>query len=38
MACPRVASGGDNLQMWREAVNILNKQGMVLWCVGRCKG
>jgi hypothetical protein len=26
MACPQVADGGDALQLWREAANILNKQ------------
>jgi hypothetical protein len=26
MARPQVADGGDFLQFWREAVNILNKQ------------
>jgi len=26
MACPRVADGGDGLQMWRVAANILNKR------------
>jgi hypothetical protein len=26
MACPQVADGGDGLQIWRVAVNILNKQ------------
>jgi hypothetical protein len=26
MACPSVADGGDVLQIWRVAVNILNKQ------------
>jgi hypothetical protein len=26
MAPPEVADGGDDLQMWRVAVNILNKQ------------
>jgi hypothetical protein len=26
MARPRVADGGDGLQIWRVAVNILNKQ------------
>jgi hypothetical protein len=26
MALPQVADGGDGLQMWRVAVNILNKQ------------
>jgi hypothetical protein len=26
MARPQVADGGDNLQVWRVAVNILNKQ------------
>jgi hypothetical protein len=26
MARPRVADGGDALQFWREAANILNKQ------------
>jgi hypothetical protein len=26
MARPQVADGGDALQFWREAVNILNKQ------------
>jgi hypothetical protein len=26
MACPRVAGGGNGLQIWRVAVNILNKQ------------
>jgi hypothetical protein len=35
MAHPQVADGGDNLQIWRVAVNILNKvvdsrQGVVL--------
>jgi hypothetical protein len=28
MACPQVAEGGDGLQIWRAAANILNKQ---LW-------
>jgi hypothetical protein len=26
MARPQVADGGDALQLWREAANILNKQ------------
>jgi hypothetical protein len=26
MACPQVADGGDSLQIWRVAANILNKQ------------
>jgi hypothetical protein len=26
MARPQVADGGDSLQFWREAANILNKQ------------
>jgi hypothetical protein len=26
MACPQVANGGNTLQVWRVAVNILNKQ------------
>jgi hypothetical protein len=26
MARPQVADGGDDLQLWREAANILNKQ------------
>jgi hypothetical protein len=26
MARPQVADGGDALQLWREAENILNKQ------------
>jgi hypothetical protein len=26
MARPKVADGGDALQVWREAANILNKQ------------
>jgi hypothetical protein len=26
VACPQVADGGDGIQMWRVAVNILNKQ------------
>jgi hypothetical protein len=26
MVCPRVADGRDGLQLWRLAVNILNKQ------------
>jgi len=26
MAHPRIADGGDNLQIWRVAANILNKQ------------
>jgi hypothetical protein len=26
MARPQVADGGDGLQMWRTATNILNKQ------------
>jgi hypothetical protein len=26
MARPQVADGGDGLQIWREAANILNKQ------------
>jgi hypothetical protein len=28
MAHPRVADGGDGLQMWRVAANILNKQSL----------
>jgi hypothetical protein len=28
MACPQVVNGGDGLQVWRVAKNILNKQ---LW-------
>jgi hypothetical protein len=26
MACPQVVDGGDGLQIWKVAVNILNKQ------------
>jgi hypothetical protein len=26
MACPQVANGGERLQIWRVAVNILSKQ------------
>jgi len=26
MACPQVAVGGEGLQIWRVAANILNKQ------------
>jgi hypothetical protein len=26
MACPEVADGGDTLQVWRDAANVLNKQ------------
>jgi hypothetical protein len=26
MACPQVADGGDGLQIWKVAANILNKQ------------
>jgi len=26
IACPRAADGGDGLQIWRIAVNVLNKQ------------
>jgi hypothetical protein len=26
MACPQVADGGDSLQIWRVAVNALNKK------------
>jgi len=26
MACPQVVDGGDGLQIWRVAMNILNKQ------------
>jgi hypothetical protein len=26
MACPQVVDGGDGLQIWRVAINILNKQ------------
>jgi hypothetical protein len=26
MACPQVVGGGDSLQIWRLAANILNKQ------------
>jgi hypothetical protein len=26
MACPQVVGGGYSLQIWRVAVNILNKQ------------
>jgi hypothetical protein len=26
MACPQVLDGGDGLQIWRVAENILNKQ------------
>jgi hypothetical protein len=26
MVCPQVVDGGDGLQIWRIAVNILNKQ------------
>jgi hypothetical protein len=26
MACPWVADGGEDLQIWRVAMNILNKQ------------
>jgi hypothetical protein len=26
MVCPQVADGGDGLQIWRVAANILNKK------------
>jgi hypothetical protein len=26
MACPQVVDGGEGLQIWRGAANILNKQ------------
>jgi hypothetical protein len=26
MACPQAADGGDDLQIWKVAANILNKQ------------
>jgi hypothetical protein len=29
MARPQVADGGDALQFWREAANILNKQSRI---------
>jgi hypothetical protein len=29
MARPRVASGGDSLQIWRVAANILNDQSRI---------
>jgi hypothetical protein len=29
MAYPWVADGGDSLQMWRVAMNILNKQSLI---------
>jgi hypothetical protein len=29
MACPQVADGGDGLQIWRVAANILNKQSRI---------
>jgi hypothetical protein len=37
MICPQVADGGDTLQLWRVAVNILNKQtrgGPLGWGLG----
>jgi hypothetical protein len=40
MARPQVADGGDGLQLWRVAANILNEQSRTankglssLWCV-----
>jgi hypothetical protein len=30
MACPQVADGGDGLQIWRIAANILNNQSMTV--------
>jgi hypothetical protein len=32
MARPQVADGGDSLQIWRVAANILNKQS---WTAGK---
>jgi len=32
MACPWVVGGGDGLQMWRVAANILNKK---LWTASK---
>jgi hypothetical protein len=29
MARPQVANGGDGLQIWRIAANILNKQSLI---------
>jgi hypothetical protein len=29
MMCPQLADGGDGLQMWRVARNILNKQSWI---------
>jgi hypothetical protein len=26
MACPQVVDGGDGLQIWRVAVNIMNEE------------
>jgi hypothetical protein len=30
MVCPQVAGGGDGLQIWRIAMNILNKQSQTV--------
>jgi hypothetical protein len=32
MACPQVADGGDDLQIWKVAANIFNKQ---LWTANK---
>jgi hypothetical protein len=40
MARPQVADGGDALQVWREAANILSscgqpkRVGLPVWCLG----
>jgi hypothetical protein len=37
MACPKVAGGGDGLQIWRVAVNVLKKQSRTAekgWSIG----
>jgi hypothetical protein len=34
MARPEVADGGDGLQIWRVAENILNRQSRTAWGLG----
>jgi hypothetical protein len=39
MACPHAADGGDSLQIWKVAANILNKQSWTADSIhGPCQG
>jgi hypothetical protein len=37
MACPQVVDGGDGLQIWRVAANIIFLQGTGQWPVLSCE-